>query len=190
MKILVIEDSKYGTSRRYAQWIAQQTEAQLLNRRQVQPEHLAEADILVYGAGVYAGVLSGGKWLASQQELLADKKLAIFTCGMLDPKAPGAMEQIRRELSRMLPPQMMEQAAIFALRGAMDYSRMSSKHRAMMAGLRLFLLAKGKKQRSPADQMTLDSYGKSLDLADKDAAAPIVSWCVDASTQADGRAPR
>ncbi len=47
MKILVIEDSKYGTSRRYAQWIAQQTEAQLLNRRQVQPEHLAEADILV-----------------------------------------------------------------------------------------------------------------------------------------------
>ena len=85
MKILVIEDSKYGTSRRYAQWIAQQTEAQLLNRRQVQPEHLAEADILVYGAGVYAGVLSGGKWLASQQELLADKKLAIFTSSGAEP---------------------------------------------------------------------------------------------------------
>lgn len=182
MKILVIEDSQYGASRRYAQWIADQTGARLLNRRQVRMEDLEEAEVVIYGAGIYAGVLSGGKWLAGQQEVLAGKELAIFACGMLDPQSPGAAEQVRRELSRVLPQQMMDRASIFSLRGAMDYSRMSAKHRAMMAGLRLFLLAKGAKRRTPADQMILDAYGKALDLVDEPSASPLSAW-------ADGRTP-
>lgn len=91
----------------------------------------------------------------------------------MDPQAPGAKEQVRRQLARTLPEQMLEQAELFLLRGAMDYGKMSGKHRGMMAGLRLFLLLKGSR-RTPADQMVLDSYGKTLDLVDLNSAQPVL----------------
>lgn len=173
MSRLVVYDSLYGASRRYAQFIAQQSGAGLLERSQVQPGQLAECRELVYGAGIYAGSLTGGHWLAQQWPLLQGKRLLIFACGMLDPQAPGAKEQVRRQLARVLPEPMLEQAEIFPLRGAMDYSKMSGKHRGMMAGLRLFLLLKGKK-RTPDEQAVLDSYGKTLDLVDLSSADRIL----------------
>lgn len=173
MKLLVITDSCYGASRRYGQWIAEQTGGRWMDRKQVAPQDLAQCQELIYGAGIYAGSLTGGKWLAGQAELLEGKKLAIFACGMLDPQAPGAAEQVRQQLARVLPQRMLDRAQVFLLRGAMDYSRMTGKHRAMMAGLRLFLLFKGGR-RSPADQAILDGYGKKLDLVNESDAAPIL----------------
>ena len=54
-KIAVIYKSKYGSTKQYAEWIAQALDAPLFEASSVNPAQLAEYDVVVYGGGLYAG---------------------------------------------------------------------------------------------------------------------------------------
>lgn len=55
MRILVTYASKYGTTKRYAQWIAEDLACDLRDSREVNAELLKSYDILIHGGGLYAG---------------------------------------------------------------------------------------------------------------------------------------
>ncbi len=50
-KIVVIYKSKYGSSKKYAQWIAEEVNGDLFNSSNIKEEKLKEYDIIVYGGG-------------------------------------------------------------------------------------------------------------------------------------------
>ena len=55
MRILVTYASKYGTTKRYAQWIAEDLACDLRDSREVNAELLKSYDILIHGGGLCAG---------------------------------------------------------------------------------------------------------------------------------------
>ena len=60
-------------------------------------------------------------------------RLVIVTVGLADPDIPQNRENIRNALQKQIPAQLYGRAAVFHLRGAIDYQALSLGHRTMMA---------------------------------------------------------
>ncbi|WP_418667683.1 flavodoxin domain-containing protein [Allofournierella sp.] len=170
---LVVYASRYGHTRRYAQWIAGQLGCPALEARQLRPQQLAACEVLVYGGGLYAGGLNGAKKVLTAPHPLEGKELVVFTCGLADPADEATRQHIRAELTKALP-EALGRAHLFFLRGGMDYSRLGPVHRLMMAMMRRMLLKKPEAERGGQDRGILETYGKTVDFVDMETARPLV----------------
>ena len=58
MKILVTYKSKTEFTKRYAEMIAKEVDGNLMDFKEVTPEKMSEFDVIVYGGGLYAGMIN------------------------------------------------------------------------------------------------------------------------------------
>lgn len=176
MRILVTYASKYGTTKRYAQWIAEDLACDLRDSREVNAELLKSYDILIHGGGLYAGGLSGIQTIVKNYDAISNKRIILFSCGLADPENPENVAHIEAGLEKVLTPEMREKIRQFHLRGGIDYSRLGLTHKAMMAMLRTVMLKKGYDNLRSEDQMMLDTYGGTVDFTNRESLAPLLSY--------------
>lgn len=173
-KTVVVFDSKYGATKKYAQWIAEELACDVIERKNVRSRDLQQYETIVFGGGLYAEHVRGIDFLKKNSELLKNKKLVLFTCGLADPKDKKSMDEIKQSIEKTLTPQT-QTMKLFHLRGAIDYAKLTIGHKMMMY---LFLKVIAKKQNPQANnqnQMS-NAYGKSIDLTDRSAILPIVQY--------------
>ena len=176
MRILVTYASKYGTTKRYAQWIAEDLACDFRDSREVNAELLKSYDILIHGGGLYAGGLSGIQTIVKNYDAISNKRIILFSCGLADPEDPENVAHIEAGLEKVLTPEMREKIRQFHLRGGIDYSRLGLTHKAMMAMLRTVMLKKGYDNLHSEDQMMLDTYGGTVDFTNRESLAPLLSY--------------
>ena len=176
MRILVTYASKYGTTKRYAQWIAEDLACDLRDSREVNAELLKSYDILIHGGGLYAGGLSGIQTIVKNYDAISNKRIILFSCGLADPEDPENVAHIEAGLEKVLTPEMREKIRQFHLRGGIDYSRLGLTHKAMMALLRRVMLKKGYDNLRSEDQMMLDTYGGTVDFTNRESLAPLLNY--------------
>lgn len=176
MKIAVIYKSKYGSTKKYAQWIAQELACDLYERRFVKPATLKGYDVIIYGGGLYAGGLSGARLITKNFSAISNKKLVLFTCGIADPKDLQNVQGIIKGLSRMITQEMQEKMKIFHLRGAIDYSKLGFIHKLMMAMFNKMVKSKDPASLRAEDKEMLDIYGKAVDFTDKTSITPLIEY--------------
>lgn len=174
--IIVIYESKYGYTKRYAEWIAQALSCPVFEKKSVTTSALEKADTIIYGGGLYAGGVSGIKLLIENWSLIANKKIALFTCGLANPKEPENVTNIRNGIRKALPPEMFEKITFFHFYGGIDYSRLGFIHKSMMAMLRKMLLKKDESELTYEDKGLLDTYGGVVDFTDKESIRPLIEW--------------
>ena len=175
-KIVVIYESKYGFTKRYAQWIAEELHCPLFERKTLDPQQLHTYDVIIYGGGLYAGGMSGLKQFSKNQIIFSDKQLILFTCGLADPNNPENIATIRRSLAKILQPEMRSRTQIFHLRGGIDYARLTLVHRSMMSMLRKALMKKDANSLREEDRQLLDTYGKHVDFTDRASIQPLIQY--------------
>lgn len=175
-KIVVIYESKYGSTRHYAEWIAETLTCPLFERKNFNPKALSQYEIIIYGGGLYAGGVSGIKLITKNWNVISDKKVILFTCGIADPNDPNNISGIRKSLTRVLSKEMPEHMHLFHLRGCIDYSRLNFIHRSMLSMLRKALLKKDIHALSNEDRQILDTYGKCIDFTNRKSIQPLVEY--------------
>ena len=168
MKTLVVYRSHYGSTRRYAQWLAQALDADAAEERQADAR-----------GGLYAGSIAGAARMAKLYGALQGKRLAMFTVGLSDPSDPENVKKIMQDAARAFTPEMLENICFFHLRGGMDYRNMRPVHKAMMAMLKKMLLKKPESERSTEEKGLLAAYDRPVDFTDRAALAPLIAWCRD-----------
>ena len=62
-RIIVVYISIYGSTKTYAEWIAQALNARLARAKEVKPGSLSDYDTVIYGGGLYAGTIAGERLL-------------------------------------------------------------------------------------------------------------------------------
>ena len=67
-----------------------------------------------------------------RQSFGEQQRLVIVTVGLADPDILQNRENIRNALQKQIPAQLYGRAAVFHLRGAIDYQALSLGHRTMM----------------------------------------------------------
>ncbi len=165
MNIAVIYKSRYGATKQYAEWIATALHADLLEHDEADAKTFANHDCVVYGGGLYAGGILG----IDLMRKFPAKRLVLFTVGLANPKTADYRGIVRKNLTGPLAG-----APIFHLRGGIDYHRLGTLHRVLMAILKCLLWWKPASARTADEKELLATYGQAVDFADCSAIAPLV----------------
>ena len=168
MKIVIAYSSMYGASAYYAELLADELGIAAKNLSNTD-NIIEDADLLIYFGGLYAGTINGLKKAASH--LPDDSMLILCTVGLADPGKDKTRDEIMELSKKLLQGRTYR---VFMLRGDMDYSRLTIKHKAMMWALVNFL--KSKKNRTEEDEALIETYGGKLDFKNPDAIRPIAEF--------------
>lgn len=172
-KTIVLYGSKYGTTKQYAEWIAQALDADISATENFAPAKFDEYDTIIVGGGLYAGKVCGLDRIVKASERIRNKKLIVFTVGTANPEIEKNVASIRSGIEKTLPKELFDNARIFHLRGGIDYERLSFVHMCMMRMLKVMI----KRQKAPLDeeqQQLLREFGKSSNFVDRKTIAPII----------------
>jgi len=167
-KIAVIFKSRYGKTKRYAEWIAEALNAPLFENANVKPHQLNDYDVVIYGGGIYAGGIDGVKLVAKNP----CKSLVLFTVGVADP----SVTDYTQILEKAFTPEQLSEAKVFHLRGGINYSKLSLAHKVMMAAMKKLIEKKPLAERESDDIGVLETYGKDVDFSDKASIEPLVEY--------------
>jgi flavodoxin len=166
--IAVIYQSHYGATRQYAAWIAEELDADLMERREVSPDTLLKYDYIVYGGGLYAGGVLGADLISKNR----CNNLVVFTVGLADPE----ITDYTAILNKNFPEGNHKTLSVFHLRGAIDYKKLKLIHRVMMAMLKKMIERKPVSKLSEEESDFIRTYGGAVDFIDRETIAPWVSY--------------
>jgi menaquinone-dependent protoporphyrinogen IX oxidase len=166
--IAVIYKSKYGATKRYAEWIAQELDATLMDASQVKPAQLQSYDVVIYGGGLYASGILGVNLITENP----CKQLIVFTVGLAKPEITDYSSILQKNFT----PGLLAKIKVFHLRGGIDYKKLSLVHRGMMAMMKKRVKQKDEKEMSSEDKTFLETYGDKVDFTDKRTIEPILAF--------------
>ena len=172
MSTVILYGSRYGTSRRYAQALAERTGLPCYPADQAaRAEGCAE---LVYVGGLYAGGVCGlGRALRALAPDPARRYL-IVTVGLADPHDAENIRNIRTALQARLPKPVLDNARLFHLRGGIDYRKLSLKHKAMMTLLYHSAKNLPEERKTAETRAMIDTFNTAVDFVDYSTLKPIV----------------
>lgn len=169
--------SENGTTKKYAEWIAEELKGDLYEIKNTKSDMLSGYDVLILASPLLGGAIKGLSIFSSNYSSLKDKKLVFCACGIEDMSNEMITNRIRGYVEKAVPNEFYQQLKIFFLRGGFNHYKLSLKYRV------LFWIAKKKIDRTPAEKLTADdrlvmeTYGKNVDLTNKENIKPIVEYC-------------
>lgn len=172
----VIYKSKYGSTKKYAEWIGNELECDVLENSSVSADRLKMYDTIIYGGGLFAGGVNGISLITKNFDAIKNKDIILFTVGLADPKDTANTEHIKGGIKKAVSPEVYEKLKIFHLRGGIDYSALGIVHKAMMAMLVKSMKSKDKSEPRDEDKLMLETYGQQVDFTDKKSIQPIVDY--------------
>lgn len=171
--IAVVYKSKYGSTKRYAQWIAEEVKADCFECSKIETKKLMEYDTIIYGGGLYASGIAGISIITKNFEVLKDKKIIVFTVGLASTdKKESFLPIIEKNFSK----EMQNNIKFFHLRGGMDYKKLGIIHKSMMGMMKIVISKKDPNELSDDDKGILATYGKKVDFTHKDMIKSLVSF--------------
>jgi menaquinone-dependent protoporphyrinogen IX oxidase len=169
-RTVVVYRSKYGTTKQYATWIAQDTGADLMDLKTIHLDDLFGYDAIVFCGGLYAGGILGFTVLKKHDDLLKEKRLIVVAVGAT-LKGEAAKEEIRKK--NFTP--NMQHAQLFLLRGGLNYKKMGFVDRLLMGLLVRNIKATPPEKRDNESKGILATYGKSVNFVDRNTIIPVVA---------------
>jgi len=173
--IVVVYKSKYGTGKQYAEWIADEVNADLFERSKVSIDDLLQYDTIVYGGSMYAVGILGISLIKKNFDKIKDKKIIIFSVGA-SPPHPEAIEAVKNS---NFTDEMKESVHFFHFRGSFDYNKLNFKHKVMMYLLKKKLERKKENVRTDDEKGMLGSYDKPADWTNKKNIKPIIECILE-----------
>lgn len=169
-KIVVVYQSKYGTTEKYANWIAGALSADLFEKKELSAEKLCQYDVVVYGGGLYAGGILGAS-LVSKSKIA---HLVLFTVGLANPNTTDYTEIISRSFSE----KVSQPDAVFHFRGGIDYKKLNALDRLFMYFQKKIVEKKIKNEdeESGEGNELLETYGNAIDFTSEQSIESLIDY--------------
>jgi menaquinone-dependent protoporphyrinogen IX oxidase len=176
-KTIIIYSSPYGTTKKYAEWIAEELNGDIYSINNFKQNILNSYDTIIIGSGLYAGKIKGIKIITRNYEILKNKKLIIFTCGLADYSKTEHINVIYNRLKNELSEKIIENIKIFYLRGGIDYKKLTLKHKIMMWVMKKVILKNGIDKLNEEDKEFIETYGKEIYFLNKNSINELLDYC-------------
>ena len=78
MSGIILYKSKYGATKKYAEWIAERTGFECIKTDDADIRKVQKYDVIILGGGIYASGIAGISFLKKNISKLKDKKIIVF----------------------------------------------------------------------------------------------------------------
>jgi len=177
-KTLVIYYSKYGHTKKYAQWLAEELNADICTGKNLKSNSLNNYSAIIFGSSLYAGTNKAAQLLVKHFDQIKDKKVVLFTCGMTDVSNESSITVINKALDKVITPEIKSKIKIFHVRGGVDYDHLSFLHKIMMKMPYSHIRKKPESERTNEEREILSTYRQKIDFSDKKMIEPIIQYCL------------
>ena len=93
MGILVVYQSKTGFTQKYAEWICEALECTCIPANQLNERDIPKFDLVIFGGGIHAGMISGLKKFKRKFKMNHGKRLVVFATGATPSDATEVIQQ-------------------------------------------------------------------------------------------------
>lgn len=189
-KIAVIYAGKYGTTEKYANWIAEETGAAVFDVNKCKAADLTAYDTLVFGGAIHAGRILSIDFLKKNLHVLSEKKIFAYAVGLNVEdeairkecvelnffKQPSAFTKIfgggKRSLSAT--EERMAQIPCYFFKGAYDPTRISGMDKQMMGMVKKMISGKRESEMTQSEKDLLNAIENGADYSSRDQIAELV----------------
>lgn len=170
MRTVIIYNSQTGFTKRYAEWIAEETGADCLELSIAKKKDLSIYETIIFGGWACAGGISKIGWFKSNIDKWRDKKLIVFCVG----GSPIDNPEIETALERNFNESERKKVKLFYCPGGFNYEKMSAPSKIMM---KMFVKTlKAKKDKTKEEQIMVKMISSSYDISDKKYIEPILQY--------------
>jgi len=171
-RALVLYRSTSGYTKKYAQWIAQELNADLSETKDFYTARFSDYELIIFGGSLHAVGINGVKIIKDNLQNLTDKKVIVFAVGASPPRENIPQEVINKNFST----EQQKSIKFFYLRGGFDYSKLDLPNKILMTLMRVKLSLKKKQTRTPDEIGLLAAFSKPIDYTKKENIAGILSY--------------
>lgn len=180
-RILIVYYSKTGFTKQYAEWIkdglSEKLSCDLVPYKERRKTAFEDYDVILFGGGFHAGQINGLKWFKAQIGKMPEQRkqsgtIAVFATGAM----PAGMPDVEKSMRQNFTEREWTQIKTFYLPGGLCYEKMGVVDKLMMSIFRAML------KEAKVDSKMQQIVSHSFDMTNKEAAAPVVEWCVNASS--------
>lgn len=167
MKYIVVYNSSTGFTEKYAKWIAEELDCQVVPYKEYCRKPEKNAEILIYGGGIMAGRVKGLDEVKKRQNY---KQLVVFATGATSHEAEKAVCDIR---NNNLTSEEQRTIPFYYYDGGIDYERMKLIPKKVLHVLRNSL--EKNKARTEDENHMLMMLSESHDMTNKEYLADLLA---------------
>ena len=171
MSGIVIYQSKYGATKKYAQWLAEELSYDLIEGKKAEIEKIGKYDTVILGGGIYASGIAGISFLKKYYQKLRNKKIIVFAVG-----ASPYDEEAMRALKERNFTNEFSHLPLFYCRGTWNEEIMSWKDRTLCNLLKKAVLKKEPAAYEPWERALMEAIGSNMDWTDKESIKQIIEY--------------
>ena len=171
MKTLIIYTSQTGFTRKYAQWIADATGADIYDLKDAKKKEnsfFEGYEAIIYAGWCMAGSVVKRKWFFDRTAGWKSKRLAVVAVG----GSPNETPEVETALKNILSDEQRQYIKAFYCQGGFNYEKMNGVSKLAM---KLFVSSLKKKQDEKSRQMA-EYVSRSYDISDIKFIEPVAEY--------------
>jgi len=170
-KGIILYQSKYGATKKYAEWLKEETGFDWVETRKAKIAAVEEYDTVILGGGVYASGILGMNFLRKNIGRLSGKRIAVFAVGA----SPYDEEAIRQARERNFKGDLSG-IPLFYFRGAWDEDSMTAGDRMLCRMLQKAVARQDPATYEPWQRALMCAVGQKCDWTDRASLRPLLDW--------------
>ena len=172
MNAVVVYKSKYGSTKAYAEWIAEDLGCEAIDAYTIKTDDLMKYDTIIYGGGLYAEVINGVSLITKNFDKLKDKKLIVYSTGI----TPLSYREYYNKMvvEKNFKPEMLEKIKVFNFMGKMVIEELSLVHRTALKTLKKIMSVKT--NLTEMEKLLIELCDASGDFSDRESIKDLVEY--------------
>ena len=172
MKPIVIYKTKYGSTKEYGEWIAEDLGCRAVDAKSLKVSDLLAYDTIIYGGGLYAEIINGITLITKNLDKLKDKNIVIFTTGLTPSDCREYYDKI--VIERNFKTGVPDNVKIFNFPGKMVLEELTIVHRTAIKALKKMMA--GKENPTEMEKLLVELCDRDGDFSDRACISDLVKY--------------
>lgn len=172
MSKIVIYKSKYGATKKYAEWIAEELNCEAVDAKDVTVDDILKYDTIVYGGGLYAETINGVILLTKNMEKLKNKKLIVYTTGITPLECRDYYDKL--VIEKNFKPEMLDKIKVYNFMGKMLIDELTLVHKTALKTLKKIM--QGKENPTEMEKLLVELCDADGDFTDRESIKELVEY--------------
>lgn len=172
MEAIVVYKTKYGSTKKYAEWIGEELNCKVSDSKDITIDELEKYDTIIYGGGLYAEVINGVTLITKNIERFKNKKIAVYTTGITPINCHDYYDKL--VLEKNFKNGVPECIKIFNFTGKMIIDELSLVHKTALKTLKKIMISK--KEPTEMEKLLVELCDADGDFSDRNQISELIEY--------------